>query len=137
MENNTKQLSLSQRIQIENMLNQRCRKYEIAKEIGKNQSTIAREINKQPELYHETGQLRYDNCRYCGKKAQRYALERKRITKDVRTGIRKYADKWEDRVALTDEAVLAAIADDREFTLVLEVEGSEGITAFRIIPLTT
>ena len=46
MENNTKQLSLSQRIKIENMLNQRCRKYEIAKEIGKNQSTIAREINK-------------------------------------------------------------------------------------------
>lgn len=42
MENNTKQLSLSQRIKIENMLNQRCRKYEIAKEICKNQSTIAR-----------------------------------------------------------------------------------------------
>ena len=100
-------------------------------------SVFAREINEQPGLYHELGQLRYDNCRYCGKKTQRYALERKRITKDVRTGIRKYADKWEDRVALTDEAVLAAIADDREFTLVLEVEGSEGITAFRIIPLTT
>lgn len=109
---------------------------EFSEEVKERQRPAERD-KEQPELYHETGQLRYDNCRYCGKKAQRYALERKRITKDVRTGMRKYADKWEDRVALTDEAVLAAIADDREFTLVLEVEGSEGITAFRIIPLTT
>lgn len=46
MENNTKQLSLSQRIKIEDMLNQRRRKYEIAKELNRSQSTISREINK-------------------------------------------------------------------------------------------
>jgi hypothetical protein len=46
MENNSKQLSLSQRIKIEEMLNQRCRKFEIANELDKSQSTIAREINK-------------------------------------------------------------------------------------------
>lgn len=46
MKENTKQLSLSQRITIENMLNQRKRKFEIAKELNKSQSTISREINK-------------------------------------------------------------------------------------------
>ena len=35
MEENKKQLTLSQRIKIEDMLNQRCRKYEIAKELIK------------------------------------------------------------------------------------------------------
>ena len=64
MENNTKQLSLSQRIKIENLLNQRCRKYEIAKEIGKNQSTIAREINKH-RLLKPHGIFKSDNTYNC------------------------------------------------------------------------
>lgn len=64
MENNTKQLSLSQRIKIENMLNQRCRKYEIAKEIGKNQSTIAREINKH-KILKPYNPLKHDNTYNC------------------------------------------------------------------------
>lgn len=64
MENNTKQLSLSQRIKIENMLNQRCRKYEIAKEIGKNQSTIAREINKH-KILKSYNPLKHDNTYNC------------------------------------------------------------------------
>ena len=64
MENNTKQLSLSQRIQIENMLNQRCRKYEIAKEIDKNQSTIAREINKH-KILKPYNPLKHDNTYNC------------------------------------------------------------------------
>ena len=46
MINKGKQLTLSQRIKIENMLNQRRRKFEIAIELDKSQSTIAREINK-------------------------------------------------------------------------------------------
>lgn len=64
MENNTKQLSLSQRIKIEDMLNQRCRKYEIAKEIGKNQSTIAREINKH-KILKPHNPLKHDNTYNC------------------------------------------------------------------------
>ena len=44
-----KQLTLSQRIKIEEMLNQRHRKFEIANELDKSQSTIAREINKHKE----------------------------------------------------------------------------------------
>ena len=40
-----KQITLNQRIRIEEMLNQRRRKYEIANELDKTQSTIAREIN--------------------------------------------------------------------------------------------
>jgi IS30 family transposase len=43
---NNKQLTLSQRIKIEEMLNQRCRKFQIAKELDKSQSTISREINR-------------------------------------------------------------------------------------------
>ena len=43
---NNKQLSLSQRNRIEELLNQRKRKFEIANELNKTQSTIAREINR-------------------------------------------------------------------------------------------
>lgn len=50
MINKGKQLTLSQRIKIEEMLNQRHRKFEIANELGKSQSTIAREINKHKKL---------------------------------------------------------------------------------------
>ena len=49
-ENVNKQLSLSQRTRIEEMLNQRKRKFEIANELDKTQSTIAREINKHRVL---------------------------------------------------------------------------------------
>ena len=46
MVENAKQITLSQTIKIEEMLNQRRRKYEIANELDKTPSTIAREINK-------------------------------------------------------------------------------------------
>ena len=45
-----KQLTLSQRNKIEEMLNQRRRKFEIANELDKTQSTIAREINRHKIL---------------------------------------------------------------------------------------
>jgi len=45
-----KQLTLSQRNRIEEMLNQRRRKFEIANKLDKTQSTIAREINKHRVL---------------------------------------------------------------------------------------
>ncbi len=48
---NGKQLSLSQRKIIEELLNQRKRKFEIANELDKSQSTIAREINKHRKLF--------------------------------------------------------------------------------------
>lgn len=44
MTNKGKQLTLSQRIKIEEMLNKRYRKFEIANELDKSQSTIAREL---------------------------------------------------------------------------------------------
>ena len=49
MEKN-KQLTLHQRNIIEKMLNQRRRKYEIANQLDKTQSTIAREINRHKVL---------------------------------------------------------------------------------------
>ena len=42
---NGKHFSLSQRNRLEEMLNQRRRKFEIANELDKTQSTIAREIH--------------------------------------------------------------------------------------------
>ena len=56
------------------------------------------------------------------------------MIKDVRTGERKYAKYRTESVVLKDEAVLEAIANNKEFTLVLDVEGSEGVTALRIVP---
>ena len=61
-----KQLSLSQRIRIEEMLNQRKRKFEIATELDKTQSTIAREINKHQilkphNIYNSDNNY---NCKY-------------------------------------------------------------------------
>ena len=64
MEENKKQLTLSQRIKIEDMLNQRCRKYEIAKELNKSQSTIAREINKHKILHNIFKNDNAYNCKY-------------------------------------------------------------------------
>ena len=63
---NNKQLSLSQRIRIEELLNERKRKFEIANELDKTQSTIAREINKhrvlKPHNIYKSENL--FNCKY-------------------------------------------------------------------------
>lgn len=59
-----KQLTLSQRIRIEEMLNQRYRKFEIANELDKSQSTIAREINKHKKI-KPSDPLRNDNLYNC------------------------------------------------------------------------
>ena len=61
---NSKQLSLSQRIKIEEMLNQRHRKFEIANELNKSQSTIAREISKHRKS-KPTNPFRHDNMYNC------------------------------------------------------------------------
>ena len=59
-----KQITLSQRIKIEEMLNQRHRKFEIANELDKSQSTIAREINKHRKL-KPANPFRQDNMYNC------------------------------------------------------------------------
>ena len=59
-----KQLSLSQRIKIEEMLNQRRRKFKIANELDKSQSTIAREINKH-RIVKPHNILKNDNSYNC------------------------------------------------------------------------
>ncbi len=61
-----KQLTLSQRLKIEEMLNQRHRKFEIANKLGKSQSTIAREINKHKKLKPQNVFRRDNlfNCKY-------------------------------------------------------------------------
>ena len=64
MINKGKQLTLSQRIKIEEMLNQRHRKFEIANELDKSQSTIAREINKHKKL-KPSNPFRQDNMYNC------------------------------------------------------------------------
>ena len=64
MINKGKQLTLSQRIKIEEMLNQRHRKFEIATEVDKSQSTIAREINKHKKL-KPSNPFRQDNMYNC------------------------------------------------------------------------
>ena len=61
-----KQLTLSQRIKIEEMLNQRRRKFEIANELNKSQSTIAREISKHKKI-NTANPFKQDNmfnCKY-------------------------------------------------------------------------
>ena len=65
-ENINKQMSLSQRNRIEEMLNQRKRKFEIANELNKTQSTIAREINKHRILKPHNIYNRDNNynCKY-------------------------------------------------------------------------
>lgn len=65
MKENSK-LNLSQRIKIEEMLNQRHRKFEIVKELDRTQSTIAREIKKhlvvkQHNIYKSDNLF---NCKY-------------------------------------------------------------------------
>ena len=64
MINKGKQLNLSERIKIEEMLNQRHRKFEIANELDKSQSTIAREINKHKKV-KPANLFRQDNMYNC------------------------------------------------------------------------
>lgn len=59
-----KKLTLSQRIKIENMINQRHRKYEIAKELDKSLSTISREIKKHC-IIKPHNVFRHDNLYNC------------------------------------------------------------------------
>lgn len=63
---NNKKLSLSQRIKIEEMLNKRCRKFQIANELGKTQSTISREINRNRIVkpHNVFNNDNYYNCKY-------------------------------------------------------------------------
>lgn len=67
-----KQLTLIQRIRIENILNQRYRKFEIANELDKSQSTIAREFNKHKK-FKPANPFRHDNmynCKKCTEKCK-------------------------------------------------------------------
>ena len=73
-----KQLTLSQRNMIENLLNLRKRKFEIANELGKTQSTIAREINRhriiKPHNIYKTDNMYnckyFVNCKVCTSKCR-------------------------------------------------------------------
>ena len=75
-----KQLSLSQRNIIEEMLNQRRRKFEIANELDKTQSTIAREINrhrilKPHNIYKSQNMFNckyFINCKICTDKCRMF-----------------------------------------------------------------
>ena len=77
---NNKQLSLSQRIRIEELLNERKRKFEIANELDKTPSTIAREINKhrtlKPHNIYKSDNLfnckYFINCNVCTDKCRIY-----------------------------------------------------------------
>ena len=77
---NNKQLSLSQRIRIEELLNERKRKFEIANELDKTPSTIAREINKhrtlKPHNIYKSDNLfnckYFINCKVCTDKCRIY-----------------------------------------------------------------
>ncbi len=58
-------LTFEERCKIEELLNKRMRKYQIAKEIGKTQSTISREINRHKQFYiHSDYSNNYYSCVY-------------------------------------------------------------------------
>ena len=58
-------LTFEERCKIEELLNKRFRKYQIAKEIGKTQSTISREINSRKDFYmHTDYSNNYYSCVY-------------------------------------------------------------------------
>ena len=73
-----KKITLYQRNKIEQMLNQRCRKFEIANELDKTQSTIAREINRhrilKPHNIYKTPNMfnckHFSNCKVCTDKCK-------------------------------------------------------------------
>lgn len=100
MINNGKQLTLSQRIKIEQMLNQRHRKFQIANELDKSSSTIAREINKHKKL-KPSNPFKQDNMYNC-----KYFINCKKCTekckifqpipckdRDRNIGVCNYCDK--------------------------------------------
>lgn len=77
--NNNKQLTLSQRKRIEELLNQRKRKFQIANELDKTQSTIAREINrhkilKPHNVFNDNNNMfnckYFNNCKICTSKCR-------------------------------------------------------------------
>ena len=58
-------LTFEERCKIEELLNKRMRKYQIAQEIGKTQSTISREINRHKQFYiHSNYSTNYYSCVY-------------------------------------------------------------------------
>ena len=74
-----KQLTFDQRCKIEEMLNKRHRKFEIANELDKSQSTISREINRHKVLksYKPINGNFYNckffiNCKICTQKCKIY-----------------------------------------------------------------
>ena len=78
---NLKKLSFSQRITIENLLNQRKRKFEIANELDKSPSTITREINRHKVLkphnvFNNSDNMfnckYFKNCKICTGKCRIY-----------------------------------------------------------------
>ena len=78
---NSKKLSFSQRITIENLLNQRKRKFEIANELDKSPSTITREINrhkvlKSHNIFNSSNNMfnckYFINCKVCTGKCRIY-----------------------------------------------------------------
>ena len=78
---NSKKLSFSQRITMENLLNQRKRKFEIANELDKSPSTITREINrhkvlKSHNIFNSSNNMfnckYFINCKVCTGKCRIY-----------------------------------------------------------------
>lgn len=58
-------LTFEERCKIEELLNKRYRKYQIAKELGKSQSTISREINRHKDFHmHSDFSSNYYSCVY-------------------------------------------------------------------------
>ena len=58
-------LTFEERCKIEELLNKRLRKYQIAKEIGKTQATISREINSHKQVHmHSNYSTNYYSCVY-------------------------------------------------------------------------
>lgn len=79
MKNNSSRLSFEQRCKIEEMVNKRCRKFEIANELNKSHSTISREISKHRKLkpYTLFNENNYNckffsNCKVCTGKCKIY-----------------------------------------------------------------
>lgn len=66
LSNKNSQLSLSQRITIEEMITQRKRKHEIANALNKSPSTITREIKRHIKIKYQNIHSRENlfNCRF-------------------------------------------------------------------------
>lgn len=79
-------LTLEQRCRIEELLNKRLRKYQIAKDIKKTQPTISRETNSHKQVHmHSNYSINYYNCVYfkdCKKCDHRYKFYKPIVCKD-------------------------------------------------------